>query len=290
MRFYSIPPIDLAFAFALLLAVPFSILASRRGGRFRALPGWSGFWVFFAILLGTLSRGGKAWGFLLLAALMFVGIKQFFFLAPVRPYDRWALFTANLAIPLALWPAYSGKEYLYMVVVPLGLTMTLPVILAMGRGHEGLLDSMGRLLLGVAVFIFGMSHLGLMVHRPEGWLEMFGVLALVADLVQRLAGRLHPGGDEVRRGIAGFVTSAAICGALGYGLGIYGGTTERHGAIAGLVVACGIAAGARVAEAVADELEITTPSAIHGRYAFLDRALPAIWAAPFYYHYLRYVS
>lgn len=290
MRFATIPPIVLAFAFALLLAVPFSILAGRRGGRFRALPGWSGFWVFFAILLGLLSRAGRWPGFIALGALMFVGLKQYFFTTPVRPQDRWALFAANLAIPFALWPAFVGNETLYLALVPLGLPLLFPVLLSAGRGHDGLLDSIGRVLLGAVVFIVAMSHLGLMTHRPEGWIELYGILALVSDLVQRLAGRLKAGGQEVRRGLSGFVTSAAVSGALGYGLGAYGGTSERHGAIAGLIVACAVAGGALVAEAVAEEQEITTPSMMHGRYAFLDRVLPAIWAAPFFYTYLRLVS
>ena len=52
-----IPDMVLALGLAVLVAAILSLLAGPRGGRYRALPGWIGFWALLSMMLVCLSNG-----------------------------------------------------------------------------------------------------------------------------------------------------------------------------------------------------------------------------------------
>jgi predicted CDP-diglyceride synthetase/phosphatidate cytidylyltransferase len=128
-----------------------------------------------------------------------------------------------------------------------------------------------------------------MTRLPVGSLELFGVTALLADLPQRLTGRIRPGDERVRP-FVGVVASVAIASAVGALLAPLAATAPLHGGVAGALVALAMAGGSLVSDAVAQDLLRTQSDAMLGRAAFLDRTLPAIYAAPIFYHYLRAVA
>ena len=59
---------------------------------------------------------------------------------------------------------------------------------------------------------------------------------------------------------------------------------------AGLLVALSVAAAAAVSNAVAADLEMKAASSLVGGGALLDRAVPALYAAPVFFHYLNYLK
>jgi phosphatidate cytidylyltransferase len=285
----AVPKLVWILAATLVLVAPFAILAGRRGGRYRALPGWVAAWAQFAILIVVLSRLSPTISFPLLGLVMFVALKQYFTLTPLRPQDRWAIFIAYLSIPLALWPTWAGSFGLLSAATVIGLFLLIPVLLSIVPRQPGLLDALGRVLLGVLVFVFCAAHFGLMTRLPQGSLELFGITALLADLPQRLTGRIRPGDERVRPflGVAGSVVVAGMVGAI---LAPLSATASLHGGVAGGLIALAMAGGSLVSDAVAQDLLRTQSDAILGRAAFLDRTLPAIYAAPVFYHYLRAVA
>jgi phosphatidate cytidylyltransferase len=284
-----VPKLVWIFAATLAIVAPFAVLAGRRGGRYRALPGWIGAWAQFAILIVVLSRLGRNLSFPLLGVVMFVMLKQYFTLTPLRPQDRWAIWAAYLSIPLALWPTWSGSFGLLSAATVIGLFLLIPILLSIVPRQPGLLDALGRLLLGVLVFVFCAAHFGLMTQLYDGSLELFGIVALLADLPQRLTGRFRPG-DESVQPLVGLVASVAIAAAAGALLAPHAATASLHGGVAGALVALAMAGGSLVSDAVAQDLMRTQSDAMLGRAAFLDRTLPAIYAAPIFYHYLRAVA
>ncbi len=284
---FPVPMIILALAMSLLLAAAFAFIVGRRGGRWRELPGWVGFWVFFGAVLVCLSRADPWMSFPLLALVMFFALKEYFHLAAVRPQDRWAILASYVAIPVSLYPAFMDSYGLFSALVPVGLMFLLPALLSASTRQSGLLDAMGRLLLGALVFVFGAAHLGLMAHQPRGRLELFAILVLAAELPQRIAGRFRLGAP-VLRPAAGVAVALALCAAVGWWLGTPGAMTPLHGSIAGLLVAVAVTAGALVAEAVSQDLGLAASAGRMGRGAFLDRSIPALYAAPLYFHYLKY--
>jgi len=277
----AIPPIILALALALLLVAPFAFLVGRRGGHHRSLPGWVGFWVFLAGLLVALARADRRLSFPLLGILMFMGLKQYFFVTPLRPQDRWAILVAYLSIPLTLWPAFRGNPVEFLATVTV-LLLLFPFLVAMATQQGGFLDSAGRVLVGVLVFVVSAAHLGLMAQLPSGLLELFGLLAFISDLPQRYAGRLRSTGIPART-IGGVAAGAATGCVVGAALARFALLRPVQGAVLGLVVALAVAMGARIADAVAEDLDMSPSAPIVGRRAFLDRTIPALFAAPFFF-------
>jgi predicted CDP-diglyceride synthetase/phosphatidate cytidylyltransferase len=280
-----IPDMVVYLGGAVLAAGLIALVAGGRGGRFRGLPGWAGFWVVFAALLVALSRGPHYLSFPLLALLMVGSLRAFFFVAPVRAKDRYAILAAYLAVPVALLPAYRSQFEAFLALVPAGLILLLPVLLSFGSSHDGLLDSMGRILLGAVFFVFCTAHLGLLVHEPIGRLELFGILVVAAELPMRLLGRPRPGSGMVRPALA-FGLGAATAMAAGWFLGSGADLSPRHASLVGLAVATAATAGGLVSDAVADDLQLGATSTIVGRGSFLHRTAPAVYAAPVYFHAL----
>lgn len=280
-----IPQIDLALGAALAIAGLLSLVLGPRGGRFRGLPGWTGFWVVFAGLLVCLSRAPTWISLPLLGLILFAALRTYFFVAPSRPRDRLAVLAAYLAVPFALFSVRFGSSQTFLATVPIVVFLLFPVLLSLRPGQKALFDAMGRILLGVILFVFCAAHLGLMVHQPAGVLELFGILALATELPRRLTGRLVGGGHWLRSVVA-VAVGAAFSTGLGFWLGPRCGLIEEDAARAGLLLAIAVTSGALVAEGLSRDAGISAVTSRVGRGAFLDRCIPVIYAAPVFFHYL----
>jgi phosphatidate cytidylyltransferase len=286
----GIPRIVLVLAGTLAISGLLALASRRRGGRYRGLPGWVLFWIFFAGILVSLSRLLPAISLTMLGLMMFAALRTYLFVAPVRPRDRYAMLAAYLAIPFALYPGFTGSEAAFLATVPVTLFLLFPVLLAAGKPQEGLLESMGRLLIGVLLFVFCAAHLGLLVRwEQRGLLELFGVLVLAAELPGRLTGRFRQGGGWARS-VFGIAAGAVMAASLGFWAGPWCGLVEEDGARVGVLVAVAVTMGALVSEAVMFDLSPSAPAVRVGRWAFLDRAIPAVYAAPVFFHYLNYFA
>jgi predicted CDP-diglyceride synthetase/phosphatidate cytidylyltransferase len=285
-----ISSIELVLGGALAGTALLTIATRHRGGRFRALPGWLGFLALFSLILVSLSRFSPWLSLVLLGLLMFVGLRTYFFVAPVRPRDRYAILAAYLAIPFALYAGFAGSHEAFLATVPIVLFLLFPVLLSVGRQHEGLLDSMGRILLGVLLFLFCAAHLGLFVRWGQpGLPELFGALVVAADLPQRLAGRFREGTGWLRPAL-GVLAGLFLAAWLGYWTGPLCGLAEEDGARAGFLVALAVTMGALVTDAVIRDLARGSSPARVGRIGLLDRTIPAVYAAPVFFHYLNHFA
>jgi predicted CDP-diglyceride synthetase/phosphatidate cytidylyltransferase len=282
-----VPPIDTALAVALVVAAAVAFGVRRRGGRFRRLLGWVGFSLALAVVLVSLERASPWVAAPLLGALMFASLRSWFFVTPVRPADRSAILASYAAIPLALYPGFVGSSDTYLAVVPAVAFLFFPFLLALGRDKTGWLDALGRVLLGVLVFVFCASHLALLVHGPAsgGLPELFGLFVIATELPARLAGRFGRGSGWLRPG-AGVAVGVVLAAALGFLCGPWCGLGEEDAARAGMLVAAAVTMGGLVHDAALGDLGAGRAGArIHGA-ELLDRAIPALYAAPFFFHYL----
>ena len=81
----AIPKLVVILAATLALLAPFAVLAGRRGGRYRAFPGWIAAWAQFAVLIVVLQHLPRMVSFPLLGLVMFAALRQYFTLTPLRP-------------------------------------------------------------------------------------------------------------------------------------------------------------------------------------------------------------
>jgi predicted CDP-diglyceride synthetase/phosphatidate cytidylyltransferase len=153
----------------------------------------------------------------------------------------------------------------------------------------GTFEATGRVFLGLLAFVFCAGHLGLMIdHGGGGEAETFGILVLAAELPQRLAGRARAGEGTLRPAL-GILAGAGLAALAGATIGPLGGLAPVRGAVTGALVAAGAAAGSFFAEAAAQDLSLGAPASRVGREAFLDRTLPALLAAPFFFYFANHV-
>ena len=281
-------PDSIVFLAVAVAVVGFVSLAVRgRGGRFRTLPMWAGFWIGFGLLLIMLSLAPRWISMPLLAAVMFASLRTYFFVAPMRLKDRYSVLLAYATIPLILWPVYVGNVDLFFNVVPVTLFLVFPAVFSIGHDHSGLLDSMGRGMLGVLFFLYCGAYLGLMTHLDQGVLPLFGILVLSAELPQRMAGGRMPG-----RFLGRLVLGALIAGAIGYllarqfGVGDWVGLNANQVALGAAFISLAVTMAHLVTNGIATDLEMNAPSTLMGRGVFLGRIVPAVYAAPFFYYYL----
>lgn len=286
----SVPAEDRALAAAVLVALVVALATRHRGGRFRALPGWAVHQAGLALLLVLLSRVESDWPYVALGLAMFVGLRTHFFLAPLRPRDRGALAAAYIAVPCVLYPGLTGSAERFLATVPIILVLLFPVLVAAGRQEPGLLDSLGRILLGVLLYVFCAAHVALIARQfGGGLLELFGVLLIAAELPQRLGGRFKPGGGSWRP-LAGLAAGAALAVGAGFVVGPWVGLVEEDAARAGALVALAVSAGLVVNEAVLRDLGVSPGAIFAGRGAILDRTLPVLYAAPVFFHYVHHFA
>ncbi|MDX1389546.1 MAG: hypothetical protein R3344_10180 [Acidobacteriota bacterium] len=281
----EIPDISVVFAATVLVVVLVSLLVGSRGGRYRAVRGWGIYWIFIAAFLVVIERAPLWISLLLLGIVMFGSIREYSFLAPLRRQDRWATLLVYLSIPAILYAVFIDSYVGFLAAILLYLFLFLPGILSLGTTQQGLLDSLGRVLLGVLIFVFCGAHLGFLVHEPTGSLEWFGILVIATDLPQREAGRLRTE-NGVLRSIAGAVLGFAFAAGFGAWLAPAFGYSVVRGAVGGAVVAFAVTIGGIVTRGVARDLSMPPV----GRAAFLDRVTPMVYAAPLFYHFLDYYA
>ena len=87
----------------------------------------------------------------------------------------------------------------------------------------------------------------------------------------------------------GLGAGVVLAAAMGYWLGPLCGLEAEDGARAGLFVAIAVAMGRLVAEALARDIG-SGATANRFRTALLDRAFPAVYAAPVFFHYLNHFA
>ncbi len=278
-----------ALGSAVVVAIVAAIAVRGRGGRWRGVPGWAAWSAFFAAVLVALVRFPAWVSAPLLAALMFLALRAYFFLAPMRPEDRFAIVISYFAIPLVLWPTYLATQATFLATVPVLLFLVPPLVLALAPTREGLLDAMGRTILGVMVFMYCTAHLGLIARLHSDTVTLFGTLVIATEAVERVIGRFEPGQSRPRQ-VATVLIGTVVAGAIGFLLGPGCGLVEEDGARAGLLTGLAVSCGAFVWHKVAIDLEIRSSTSRLGRGGILDRAIPAVYAAPVFYHYLAHFA
>ena len=103
-------------------------------------------------------------------------------------------------------------------------------------------------------------------------------------------GRPGDGSSGWARAAAGSTIGVVAATACGFWLGPRVGLVEEDAARAGLLVAVAVWMGAVVSAAMVRDLGVAPSETRVGRAALLDRAIPSLYAAPVFYHYLSHFA
>jgi phosphatidate cytidylyltransferase len=236
------------------------------------------------------------------AFLSFWALKEYVTLLETRPADHGALVLAFLAIPVQYcWIARNDYGF-FVIFVPVYIFLLLPVRLVLARETRGFVSSASEIQWGLMAFVFGLSHLAYVTAFPRAGggadgrtLLLFLVfVAETSDVLQYVWGKTW-GRHEVIpsvspnktwEGLLGGVLSACALSLLIRFLTPF--SVGETLFVALLVCGAGFLGGAVMSAVKRDFGVKDFGTLIPGHGGMLDRLDGLCYAAPVFFHYVRY--
>jgi len=260
-------------------------------------------WVMAGVFFGAIFAGRIA-SLVLLALMSFWALKEYLTLLKTRRADHRALVWAFLSIPIQYYWAGSLWYGMFIIFIPVYMSLWLPMRLVLAGEAKGFLASAAEIQWGVMAFVFGLSHLGYLIGMPAvGSLNANGqslLLFLVfitemSDVFQFVWGKtlgkhkiiptVSP--NKTWEGLVGGITSVGICG-------VFLRFLTPFSAVESFIVAASIAIvgffGGATMSAIKRDFGVKDfGSIIPGHGGMLDRVDSLCYAAPVFFHYVYYV-
>lgn len=236
-----------------------------------------------------------------LALVSYLALKEYFSMIPTRRVDRWVMLVAYLAIPTQWWWIATHQYGLFIVWVPVYLFILVSAVMVVRGATSGFLRSLGTLFFGMMISVFTIGHIAYLYVLPghestgAGLLLALLVLAQGNDVAQYLWGRMfgrHKLAPSVSpsKTVEGFLGGAATTIALAAGTGpLLTPLSLPMSLAAGAIIAVSGVLGDLTVSAVKRDLGVKdTGMMIAGHGGVLDRADSLIFAAPLFFHFVRY--
>jgi phosphatidate cytidylyltransferase len=293
-------------AILVLATLVLALLSAVRAGAYLAEL-WArtrSWWIMAAVFFAAAGLG--SWAALSLFAFMsFWAMKEYVTLLPTRTADHAALVLAFLAIPVQyLWVALDWYG-MFIIFIPVYMFLILPVRLVLSKETSGFVASASQIQWGLMAFVFGLSHMSYLSRlRPEapggtradaGSLLLFLVFVVeISDVLQFIWGKtagkhkvvptVSP--NKTWEGLIGGVLSASALAMLLRFLTPFS-PRETFG-VALLITFAGFFGGTVISAVKRDFGVKDFGELIPGHGGMLDRLDGLCYAAPVFFHYVRY--
>ena len=242
---------------------------------------------------------------LLFGLVSFLALREFVTLTHTRRGDHRSLLLAFFAVLPLQYLIVAGEQFnLFTVFIPVYVFLAIPVVSALGNDPQRFLERTAKIQWGIMVCVYGMSHapalllLDLPDYRDRGaFLVLYLVVVVaVAQIVQEAASRRlrrRPVARAISRsfswrawGIG--VTAAALAGGLLY----WATPFKPWGAvIMGLIAGGSGTLGEFVMHALKRDAGVRSwggKASVTGAVGLLDRVAPLCFAAPVFFHSVRW--
>lgn len=258
-----------------------------------------------AVLFWVSWISGPVGATLAFAAVSFLALREFITLAHTRRGDHRSLILAFFVVlPLQYLIVGLQRFDLFSVFVPVYVFLAIPVISALAGDPERFLERNAKIQWGIMVCVFGLSHapalllLDLPRFAGRGAFLLFFLVVVTAagQIVQELASRRLrslPVARQIDRSFSwrafgiGVAAAAALGAALFWTTPVKPQTAALMAALAG---ACG-ALGDLVMRALKKDAGVRwwgNQSSVTGAVGLLDRVAPLCFAAPVFFHAVRW--
>jgi phosphatidate cytidylyltransferase len=259
-------------------------------------------WVMVA-LLGLAFAFGKAGVIVLFALASLAALREFITLTPTRRGDHMALAVAFFVVlPLQYYLVWIDWYGLYSVFIPVYVFLLLATIAALRQDTKHFMGRVAETQWGLMLSVFCLSHvpalLGLTIPGYEGrHLLLIAFLVLVvqsSDVLQYVWGKLlgrHKIAPELSpsktvEGFLGGVGSATVLGALLWWITPF--SPWQAGLMALEINLMGFFGGLVMSAIKRDRGVKDWGWMIEGHGGVLDRLDSVIFAAPVFFHTIRY--
>lgn len=242
---------------------------------------------------------------LLFAVVSFLAFREFITLSHTRRADHRSLLLAFFVVLPAQFVLVGNKNFdLFSVFIPVYVFLAIPVVSAFGNDPQRFLERTAKIQWGIMVCVYGMSHapalllLSLPNYADRGAFLVFYlvIVVAVAQLVQELATRLlrrRPAARAISRSFSWRAWWAGALAAAVVGVALYWATPFKPipalvmGFIAG---GCGTL-GEFVMKALKRDAGVRNwggKASVTGAVGLLDRVAPLCFAAPVFFHAVRW--
>jgi phosphatidate cytidylyltransferase len=260
-------------------------------------------WWGMVALLGLAFAFGKAGVIVLFALASLAALREFITLTPTRRGDHLALAVAFFVVlPLQYYLVWINWYGLYSVFIPVYVFLLLATIAALRQDTKDFMTRVAETQWGLMISVFSLSHvpalLGLEIPGYDGRnLLLIAFLVLIvesSDVLQYVWGKLigrHKIAPELSpsKTVEGFVcgvASATVLGALLWWVTPF--SPWQAGAIALLINLMGFFGGLVMSAIKRDRGVKDWGWMIEGHGGVLDRLDSLIFAAPVFFHTVRY--
>lgn len=260
-------------------------------------------WWAMVALIALAFVFGKTGVIVLFGILSFAALREFISLTHTRRGDHWTLVAAFFAILPAqyyfIWDEWYG---LYSVFIPVYAFLFMPIISALRGETERYLERVSEVQWGLMISVFCLSHvpalLTLEIPGFEGrellLIAFLIVVVQMSDVLQyvwgkltgrrKIAPRLSP--SKTVEGFAGGVLSATALGAALWWITPF--SPLQAAGLALVITLMGFFGGLVMSAIKRDRGVKDWGWTIEGHGGFLDRLDSVVFAAPIFFHMVRY--
>lgn len=262
-------------------------------------------WIMTIIFIIALVLGRKV-SLIFMGFISFLALKEYFSIIPTRRVDRRVLFWAYVSIIFQYyWIGINWYE-MFVIFIPVYAFLFLPFRLELTSETKGFLKSIGTVQWGLMLLVFNLSHMAYLLILPEehqsyyagpGLLFYFVFLTQFNDVMQYVWGRCFGHSKIIPKispnktvaGFVGGVISTTIASMILYQYLTL--LTFYYAIMAGVIISCSGFVGDITISAIKRDLRIKdTSQAIPGHGGILDRVDSLTYAAPLFFHFVRYTG
>ncbi len=237
------------------------------------------------------------------AFLSFWAMKEYLTLLRTRPSDHHGLLLSFLAIPVQYYWISIPWYGMFIIFIPVFMFLILPVRLVLSKETEGFIASASQIQWGLMAFVFGLSHLAFLLTVPvyadtqasgHTMLLFLVFTTEISDVLQYVWGKtlgrhkiipaVSP--NKTWEGFLGGIASAAGASLLIRFLTPF--SVKETLAVSLLITVAGFCGGAVMSAVKRDFGVKDFGSIIPGHGGMLDRVDSLCYAAPVFFHYVRY--
>jgi phosphatidate cytidylyltransferase len=259
-------------------------------------------WVMVAAI-GAAFVFGEAGVVALFAFISFYALREFITLLNTRRADHTAVAASFfIALPVQYALVWSGWYGLFAIFIPVYAFLVLPILAALGGDTQRFLERTAKVQWGLMVSVFCISHVPALVMLPIPGFEgrnllLIAFLVIVvqgSDVLQYVWGKLFGrhrvapvlSPSKTWEGLFGGIASATLLGALLHPITPF--SALQAAGLAFLLCVMGFLGGLVMSAIKRDRGVKDWGQLIEGHGGMLDRLDSVVFAAPVFFHLVRY--
>jgi phosphatidate cytidylyltransferase len=255
-------------------------------------------WVMVAIFVVAIAVDRRL-SIVFFGLISFLALKEYLSLIPTRRADRRVLFWAYLSIPVQYYWVYKGWYGMFIVFIPVWVTMLVSARMVLIGETRDFLRAVGTLQWGLMLMVFSISHQAYLLvldpTRGAALVLYLVVLTQLNDVAQYVWGKslgrnkvvptVSPN-KTVEGLVGGILTTTALAMLLAPLLTPLGFTDSIA---AGLMIGAGGFLGDITVGAVKRDIGVKDAGTmLPGHGGVLDRINSLTYTAPLFFHFLRF--